>query len=91
MAKGKFAIGAILGAAAGVVAGLLTAPKAGKDTRDDIKRKADELKYRAGKKADDVKRAARGLRAETQDVADDVAARAERSVRKAKETIEKKR
>ena len=44
MVKGKFAIGAIIGAAAGIVAGVLTAPKSGKQTRGDIKKKAAELK-----------------------------------------------
>src|ERR1041385_1928715 len=33
----KFAIGAVLAAAAGYVAGILTAPKSGKETRQDIK------------------------------------------------------
>lgn len=33
----RFAIGAVLMAAAGYVAGLLTAPKSGKETRQDIK------------------------------------------------------
>lgn len=33
----KFAVGAVLAAAAGYVAGLLTAPKSGKETRQDIK------------------------------------------------------
>jgi gas vesicle protein len=33
----KFALGAALAAAAGYVAGILTAPKSGKETRDDIK------------------------------------------------------
>lgn len=40
MAKGtakKFAIGTILAALAGYIAGILTAPKSGKDTRQDIK------------------------------------------------------
>ena len=44
MTKGKFALGAIIGAAAGVVAGMLTAPKSGKETRADLKLKADEMK-----------------------------------------------
>ena len=44
MSKGKFAFGALLGAAAGVVAGFLTAPKSGKETRADLKAKAEELK-----------------------------------------------
>ena len=33
----KFAVGAIIAAAAGYVAGILTAPKSGKETREDIK------------------------------------------------------
>lgn len=48
----KLAIGAIVGAAVGVVAGILTAPKSGKETRDDIKEKADDLKLQAVAKKD---------------------------------------
>lgn len=44
MSKGKFALGALFGAVAGVIAGVLTAPKSGKETRADLKAKADELK-----------------------------------------------
>ncbi len=35
--SGKFAIAAVVAAAAGYVAGILTAPKSGKETRKDIK------------------------------------------------------
>lgn len=49
--KSKFALGAILGAAAGAVAGLLFAPKSGEDTREDLKRKAEELESEAKDKA----------------------------------------
>ncbi len=49
MSKGKFALGALLGAAVGVVAGILTAPKSGKETRADIKAKAEETKKKADK------------------------------------------
>jgi gas vesicle protein len=38
----KIAIGAAIAAVAGYVAGILTAPKSGKETRADIKNKADE-------------------------------------------------
>ena len=55
---GKFALGALIGAAVGTVAGILTAPKSGKETRDDIKRKAGEAKDAAGEKAEDLKRKA---------------------------------
>jgi len=44
MKKSHFVIGTIIGAAAGLVAGLLTAPKSGKDTRADLKDKAEKLK-----------------------------------------------
>jgi len=57
MAKNKFALGAIVGAVAGVVAGILTAPKSGRETRSDIKAKAEELKTEATKKADQARKA----------------------------------
>lgn len=37
----KFAIGTVIAAAAGYVAGILTAPKSGKETRKDIKTAAE--------------------------------------------------
>jgi gas vesicle protein len=55
MKKGTdLALGAIIGAAVGVVAGVLTAPKSGKETRDDIKQKSGELKGQATKTRDDL-------------------------------------
>ncbi len=44
MNKKLLPVGAVIGAIAGVIAGVLTAPKSGKETRADIKKKADELK-----------------------------------------------
>ena len=38
----KFALGAALTALAGYIAGILTAPKSGKETREDVKNKAVE-------------------------------------------------
>lgn len=38
----RFAIGAIFAAAAGYVAGILTAPKSGKETREDIKHATEQ-------------------------------------------------
>ena len=46
---GKVALGAALAAAAGYIAGLLTAPKSGKETREDIKQKANEMYVAAEK------------------------------------------
>lgn len=45
----KFAIGTVIAAAAGYVAGILTAPKSGKDTRKDIKNTATKA-YMAAEK-----------------------------------------
>ena len=52
MAKGtakKMAVGAAVAAAAGYVAGILTAPKSGKETRQDIKDAAAKTKDEAEK------------------------------------------
>lgn len=51
MNKGKFVLGTVIGAAAGVVAGILTAPKPGGETRADLKAKAAELKEEAARRA----------------------------------------
>ena len=45
----------IFAAIAGAVAGLLLAPKSGKETRDDLKRRAEEAKLKASEKADKAK------------------------------------
>jgi gas vesicle protein len=46
----KFAFGALIAAGAGYVAGLLTAPKSGKETRQDIKVATKKAKLAAEKK-----------------------------------------
>ena len=45
----KWAIGAVLAAVAGFVAGILTAPKSGKETREDIKDTANRVVSEAEK------------------------------------------
>src|SRR4051812_14869627 len=46
--KEKLAVGALLGGAVGYLAGILTAPKSGKQTREDIASKAGDVKNEAG-------------------------------------------
>lgn len=45
----RFAIGTIIAAAAGYVTGILTAPKSGKETREDVKNAAVKAKMEAEK------------------------------------------
>lgn len=64
----KVAIGAAISAAVGYVAGILTAPKSGKETREDIKNKAVET-YAAAEKQ------LKKLHTELTDVIDEVSDR----------------
>jgi gas vesicle protein len=63
--KSKFTLGAIVGAAVGVVAGLLTAPKSGKETRADLRKKADDVKAAASDKVSQAKTEADKLKKRT--------------------------
>jgi gas vesicle protein len=83
MKGNKLAIGAIIGAAAGIVAGVLTAPKSGKETRDDIKRKASEAKDKVATHKDDIV-----FKAE--EIADDVRIKASEAIETVTSTIGRK-
>lgn len=56
MAKKGFTLGVVVGSAIGAVVALLTAPKSGKETREDLKVKANEMKEKARDTAEDVKK-----------------------------------
>lgn len=81
--KGKVAFGALLAAGAGLVAGLLTAPKSGKQTRNDIKHKAKKLKGDAETTADSAK-------AEVNNRSQDLKSRTENAVKGAKKGFARK-
>lgn len=81
----KFAVGTAVAAGIGYVAGILTAPKSGKETRKDIQNKAVEVKRESEKKLkeltaeltklidvakDKVKKAEAGAKAELQKALD---------------------
>lgn len=84
MSKSKIAIGTIIGAVAGLIAGLLTAPKSGKETRADLKSKADELKEEAARRAEEVKAKTGEVATDLRGKADDLKVRGERVVEDAK-------
>lgn len=102
MSKGKFALGALFGAAAGVVAGILTAPKSGKETRADIKAKKDAVaadvagkvktaETEAKDMAADAKVKARGVVDDVKANADDLRRRTESAVEGAKKGFNEKK
>lgn len=82
---------AIIGAAAaGFAAGILTAPKSGKETRADIKKKAVELKNDAGKYAAKTKSAAKDAAASLKVGAQKVGVVAGETARDVKDNVEKR-
>jgi gas vesicle protein len=89
MAKGKFALGAMIGAAAGIVAGLLTAPKSGKETRSDIKDKATELKENAARRGAEAKDYSDDMVTDLKEKAEDLKTRGERAFDGAKKGFNK--
>jgi gas vesicle protein len=92
MSKGKFALGAMLGAAIGVVAGFLTAPKSGKQTRAELKAKATNVQKDVTEKAkvsaDKATEAAMEAKEKAQMVAKDVTAQAEELKRRTGNAVE---
>ncbi len=54
MSKQKLGLGIVIGSVVGVIAGLLTAPKSGKETREDIKKRAQEVKGSLERKLKDA-------------------------------------
>jgi len=83
--KGKIALGVgagiLAGAAAGFAAGILTAPKSGKETRADLKIKANKMKVIATKKA-------KSVASKTGDIVDDVKAEASDLKKRAGRAVE---
>jgi len=93
--KGKFARGALLGALVGAVAGVLFAPKSGKETRDDIKKKGLEAKDVASDKFEGISEAVVDTAASVKEVAveklEDVEGAVEDAVWQTKDKIEKEK
>lgn len=99
MSKGKkLGLGLIIGAAAGLITGLLAAPKSGRETRDDLKKKADEVKVTAerklkeahkelGKLSDEAATTAGKLRGKAKDELDDLAKKADALKERVKSAI----
>lgn len=51
----KIAVGALVAGVAGYITGILTAPKSGKETREDIAEKATDLKNEGAERLEDLR------------------------------------
>lgn len=96
---GKFALGALIGAAVGAVAALLTAPKSGEETRKEIKDKATEVSHETmrqlrkvegelNKRISDAKRMASKYEGQARAEVDALIARAEKMKDQATKMVE---
>lgn len=94
----KIALGAALAGAVGYVAGILTAPKSGKETRDDIAGKASDIKASAASelaslqselkdKLDLAKNEAKALSGKARDEFNEAVLRAKEAQTKATEVL----
>lgn len=52
--SGKVLFAALVGAAAGAVAGIMLAPASGKETRDKVNKKAKKMKKEASRNIEDI-------------------------------------
>ena len=84
MTKKRFALGVAFAALAGAAAGVLAAPKSGKETRADIKKKADKVKAGANKKAKEVKKTVKKVGKDVGSGAKDLKKRSKNAVKSAK-------
>ena len=87
--KRRFGLGLIVGAIAGVVTGLLTAPKSGKETRADLQKKAQKARSDAEGKVADTKQKAEGVVGEVKEKVEELKERAGNAVKGAQKGFNK--
>lgn len=87
--KGRFVLGTIVGAAAGAVAGLLLAPKNGKQHRQQLDRTTRGLRKQAADTATKVKSEVDKRVGQTEQFADTAATEVKRTARSAKRSTKR--
>lgn len=81
----KFALGTVIAAAAGYVAGILTAPKSGKETREDIKNATEQGISEAERQLKRLHTELNATIADAKTIATDLKGRAEEDLKQATE------
>lgn len=81
----------IVGSLAGITTGILMAPKSGKETREDIKRKAKEGADTMKQKANQAKDTVNDKATEAVDTAKTVAQESKRAAREARDRVKEQR
>ena len=88
MSKGKFGLGLLFGAAVGAVAGILTAPKSGKETRKELKEKAEEIgkvvKEKTSEAAENTEKVIDEVKEKTSEFVEDAKVKTEAAVEEVK-------
>lgn len=84
----KFAVGAFFGAIFGAIAGLLFAPRSGKETRADLKQRAETTRGTASERAEEIKQKAKEATDEAREQADELKERVKNAATAAKQGFE---
>jgi len=87
----NFLAGMGLGALVGAAAALLLAPKSGEETREDVKRTADELREKADKVIRDLSESGEELVAKSKEILESTKCRVQQAVDAGKQAMAKKR
>ncbi|MGI6294705.1 MAG: YtxH domain-containing protein [Armatimonadota bacterium] len=85
----NFLAGMGVGALVGAVTALLLAPKSGKETRDDIKVAADELKQKAEKAMHDLSESGEDLVKKSKEILESTKAKVQQAIDAGKQVVAK--
>lgn len=86
----NFLAGLGVGALMGAVAALLLAPKSGKETREDIRAAADDLKVRADKVISDLSVSSEELVKKSKEILESTKSKVQQAIETGKQTVARK-
>jgi gas vesicle protein len=87
----NFLAGLGVGALVGAVAALLLAPKSGKDTREDIRAAADDLRHKADKVIADLSVSSEELVRKSKEIIESTKSKVQHAIETGKQAVSRKR